>query len=275
MVYYCHRFLPHIAATMAPLYAALTGKPKTLTWTSSHAVTFHKAKRAISDAAYLSFPTPGLPSSCPPMQATSPSVPSSNKSFTAPSNLSPSSVESSRRLSQDTPPSTGNCSLSTPSSVTTVTSSKGHPSPSRQTTCCLSTPSPRNRTLILPVNSVTCRYPSSTAPCNMFLGKKNPVADALSRNSIASVCVGLDYNLLACLQQQDPEMPSCRTSLTALRFEDIPFGWKTSPTTTATPSSATSAPAALAHGSLFSFVNASSTSSTAWHTPPLDQQQPS
>ena len=36
----------------------------------------------------------------------------------------------------------------------------------------------------------------------------------------------------------------------------LPFGGKTSPsTTTATPSSVTSAPATLAHGSLFSFVN--------------------
>ena len=61
MVNYYHRFLPHIAATMAPLYAALTGKPKTLTWTSSHAAAFDKAKRALSDATYLSFPTPGLP----------------------------------------------------------------------------------------------------------------------------------------------------------------------------------------------------------------------
>ena len=61
MVNYYHRFLPHIAATMAPLYAALTGKPKTPTWTSSHAAAFDKAKRALSDAAYLSFPTPGLP----------------------------------------------------------------------------------------------------------------------------------------------------------------------------------------------------------------------
>ena len=61
MVNYYHRFLPRIAATMAPLYAALTGKPKTLTSTSSHAAAFDKAKRALSDAAYLSFPTPGIP----------------------------------------------------------------------------------------------------------------------------------------------------------------------------------------------------------------------
>ena len=54
MVNYYHRFLPHIAATMAPLYA-------TLTWMSSHAAAFDKAKRAFSDAAHLSFPTPGLP----------------------------------------------------------------------------------------------------------------------------------------------------------------------------------------------------------------------
>ena len=158
--YYYHQFLPHIAATMAPLYAALTGKPKSLAWKFSHAAVFNKAKRALSDAAYLSFPMPGLPLVLStPTQVTSLSVPSSNKSFTAPSNLSPSSVGSSRRPSQDTPPSTGNCSLSTPPSITSVTSSKGRPSPSIQTTCRSSTPSPRNRTLILPVNSVTClRY---------------------------------------------------------------------------------------------------------------------
>ena len=54
-------------------------------------------------------------------------------------------------------------------------------------------------------------------------GKKNPVADALSRNAISSICLGLDYELLARLQQQDPEMSSCRTALTALQWKDIPF----------------------------------------------------
>ena len=207
-----------------------------------------------------------FPSSCPPTQATSPSVPSSNKSSTAPSNPSPSSVRSSCQLSQDTPPSTGNCSLSTPPSVTSATSSKGHPSPSRQTTCRSSTPSPRNWTLILPVNSVTClRYPSSTAPCNMFLARKilsptpspgTPLPQYASASTTSSLPV-YSNRILRCPPAEPPSLP---------------FGGKTSPsTTTATLSSATSAPATFTHGSLFSFVDVSSTSSTAWHTLPLNQ----
>ena len=40
MVNYYHRFLPNIAFTMAPLYIALTGKPKMLTWGPTQAAAF-------------------------------------------------------------------------------------------------------------------------------------------------------------------------------------------------------------------------------------------
>ena len=156
MVNYYHRFLPHIAATMAPLYAALTENPRP---SPGHLCMLPPSTKQRGHS-----PTPPtsasrclvFPSSFPPMQATSPSVPSSNKSSTAANNLSPSSARNSRRPSLDIPPSIGNYSLSTPPSVTSVISLKGHPSPSRQTTCSSSTPSPRSWTLILPVNSVIC-----------------------------------------------------------------------------------------------------------------------
>ncbi|KAK3893071.1 hypothetical protein Pcinc_003064 [Petrolisthes cinctipes] len=55
-------------------------------------------------------------------------------------------------------------------------------------------------------------------------GKKNPVADALSRIEINAVQLGLDYNQLAKEQQQDPETTAVRTAITALQWKDVPLG---------------------------------------------------
>ncbi|KAK3894101.1 hypothetical protein Pcinc_002119 [Petrolisthes cinctipes] len=55
-------------------------------------------------------------------------------------------------------------------------------------------------------------------------GKKNPVADALSRIEIDAVQLGLDYNHLAKEQQQDPETKAVRTAITALQWKDVPLG---------------------------------------------------
>ena len=51
----------------------------------------------------------------------------------------------------------------------------------------------------------------------------NPVADALSRVSIDAVQIGLDYSSLAKEQQRDPETSACRTSVTSLKWEDVPM----------------------------------------------------
>lgn len=59
MVNYYHRFLPGIASIMAPLYSALSGKPKDLSWGPSQADAFRKAKEALSTSALLAFPIPG------------------------------------------------------------------------------------------------------------------------------------------------------------------------------------------------------------------------
>ncbi|XP_068235785.1 uncharacterized protein [Palaemon carinicauda] len=47
----------------------------------------------------------------------------------------------------------------------------------------------------------------------MSLGKRNPVADALPRNTLATFHLGLDCNALADAQLKYPEYHSCRTSL--------------------------------------------------------------
>ncbi|XP_068229437.1 uncharacterized protein [Palaemon carinicauda] len=56
-----------------------------------------------------------------------------------------------------------------------------------------------------------------------FPGKMNPVAEPLSRNTLAAVQLRLDYNTLAEAQLLDPEYQACRTSCLSLSWEDIPL----------------------------------------------------
>ncbi|XP_068228017.1 uncharacterized protein [Palaemon carinicauda] len=71
------------------------------------------------------------------------------------------------------------------------------------------------------------RYLSAVADNNCTLhylsGKINPVADALSRNTLAAVQLGLDINALAEARRPNPEYQSCKISCTSLRWEDFPF----------------------------------------------------
>ena len=52
-------------------------------------------------------------------------------------------------------------------------------------------------------------------------GKRNAVADALSRVEIDAVSLGVDFTDLAQAQQRDPELPAVRTAATALRWQDV------------------------------------------------------
>ena len=55
-------------------------------------------------------------------------------------------------------------------------------------------------------------------------GKDNPVADTLSRATIAEAQLGIDYYSMATAQQQDPEVQVYHTTPSSLQLEDVPFG---------------------------------------------------
>ena len=55
-------------------------------------------------------------------------------------------------------------------------------------------------------------------------GKENCVADALSRSSISSVSIAIDYEQLTRDQAQDTEMDMYWTAISALKFEDVTIG---------------------------------------------------
>ena len=55
-------------------------------------------------------------------------------------------------------------------------------------------------------------------------GKKNGVADTLSRVEIDAISLDIDFQDLARAQQQDPELPPVRTVAMALRWQDVDLG---------------------------------------------------
>lgn len=61
MINFFHRFIPHAAAVLTPLYAALRGKspPKVVEWTPARDAAFHAAKNALADATLLVHPVDG------------------------------------------------------------------------------------------------------------------------------------------------------------------------------------------------------------------------
>ena len=55
-------------------------------------------------------------------------------------------------------------------------------------------------------------------------GKKNAVADTLSRVEIDIVSMGIDFRELARAQQRDPELPAVRTATTVQQWQDVDIG---------------------------------------------------
>ena len=55
-------------------------------------------------------------------------------------------------------------------------------------------------------------------------GKNNPVADSLSRATLDSVQLGIEYTAMAADQKDDPEIQAYLTIPTSLLLKEVPFG---------------------------------------------------
>jgi len=223
MVNYYHRFLPGIASIMEPLYTALAGKPKDLTWGPPQADAFHKAKEALAASTLLVFPTPGKPLLL--------TTDASNIAIGAVLEQvvgglpRPLGFFSRKLLKAEKNYSTFDRELLAVHQAVrhfrhflegnTFTIQMDHMPLVHAFTRQADAWSLRQRRHLSAIAEFNCSI-------RHLPGRKNPVADALSRVSIDAVHLGLDYNQLAKEQQQDPETSACHTSITSLKWKDVP-----------------------------------------------------
>ncbi|XP_068229564.1 uncharacterized protein [Palaemon carinicauda] len=194
MINYYDRFRPAIAATVAPLFASLKGKPKDLKWSSLQEGPFCNAKNALSTAAALTFPNATCISLfSPPMPSTSLMGQSLSRWSPVHPAYWPSSVGNCPRLNLPTLPSTTNCCRCIWLSVTFKTSWEVRSSSFIWTTCLWCNFGQQSNAW----STRQCRHISTRPEYNFTLqyvpGIKNPIANALLRNTLTTIHLGLDY----------------------------------------------------------------------------------
>ena len=225
MVNYYHRFLPNAAQTMQPLYSALSGKPKTLLWGPDQQRSFIATKDALASATTLVFPAPGAPLTL--------TTDASNVAVGAVLEqevngvLQPLGFFSRKLRPAQTQYSTFDRELlavhlsvrhfrhlleGTPFTIRTDHQPLIHAFSKTQDAW-----SPRQQRHLSAIAEFGCTI-------QHIPGKKNPVADALSRIQIDSVHLGINYNDVADAQEKDPDTHAYRTAITSLQWKDVPFG---------------------------------------------------
>lgn len=228
MVNFYHRFVPGAARIMQPLYAALTRKPQVLLWTPDMDAAFETAKEALAGATMLSYP-----------HADAPTALTTDASATAVGAVLEQCVDGvwqplaffSKQLR---PPEQKYSAFDRELLALYLavrhfryylegrffTAYTDH-MPLTFAFAKLSDPwSARQQRHLTAVSEFTTSVRHVT-------GKNNPVADALSRTTVAAVHTllpGIDYSALAAAQLTDEELPAYRTAISGLVLQDIPLG---------------------------------------------------
>ena len=236
MVNYYHRFLPHIAAVMGPLYQALKGKPKKLAWTPLLQKAFENTKSALAAAAKLSYPS-SKDDLILTTDASSTAIGGVLEQDT-PNGRRPISFFSRKLSHTETRYSTFDRELlavhkgvrqfrhlleGRPFKILT-----DHLPLVHAFTKTADAWSPRQQRQL----SAIAEYPCSIS---YLRGSSNQVADALSRNahSLNAVQIGLNYSDIARAQQGDKELQRLRQNQTKLTWvecdvEGLPLVCETS-----------------------------------------------
>lgn len=228
MVNFYHRFVPAAARLMRPLYAALSGKPRTLVWTPEMSIAFDNVKEALAAATMLSFPQPDAPIALT-TDASSTAVGAVLEQLVKGSWQPLAFFSRQLRLPEQKYSAFDRELLAVYLAVrhfryylegrpfTVYTDHK----PLTFAFAKMSDPwSARQQRHLSTISEFTTSI-------RHVAGKHNGVADALSRaniNSIHALLPGVDYNAMALAQQTDPEMAAYRTAISGLVLEDVSFG---------------------------------------------------
>lgn len=224
MVNFYHRFIPHAAALMRPLYKALSGKAK-FEWSELMEHAFQQTKEAVADATMLTHPVQDVPV-CLVTDASDVAVGAVLQQKVNDCWV-PLAFFSRQLRDPEVKYSTFDRELlalylairhfrfflegrpftafTDHKPLTFAMSKVSEPWSSRQT---------RHLSYIS----------EFTTDIQHISGSENPVADALSRNTIAALHEGVNFESMAHEQQKDPEIPDYRTAITGLNLQDIAVG---------------------------------------------------
>ena len=228
MVNFYHRFIPGAARLMSPLYAALTGKPKTLIWSEAMSKAFNSTKTALTEATLLSHPRQGAPLSLT-TDASDQAIGAVLQQYVN-NSWEPLAFFSKKLQHSETKYSTFDRELLAlylgirhfrffleGRQFTAFTDHKPLTFCMSKSTDAWSGRQQRHLSYIS----------EFTTDIRHIQGKSNFVADSLSRttiNSINSIQLGIDYSAMAMDQTKDPEVQSYRATPSSLVLQDVPFG---------------------------------------------------
>ena len=228
MINFYHRFIPHAAATMRPLYQATAGRGRTgpVAWTDEMTAAFQAAKQALADATMLVHPDPQAPTA---LTVDASDVAVGGVLEQRAGNAWRPLAFFSRHLR---PPELKYSAFDRELlGLHLATRHFRYFLEGRQFTA-YTDHLPLTFAMAKASEPWSARQQRHLAAISEFTtdiqhvaGKDNPVADALSRPALPAaaheVSLGIDYNALAAAQRDDPDVQAYRTAITGLRLQDV------------------------------------------------------
>ena len=225
MVNFYHRFIPAAAQLMSPLFEALTSQTKTLVWNDTMTQAFDNIKKALAKATLLAHPRHDAPISLT-TDASDRAVGAVLQQWTD------ESWEPLAFFSKKLRPPEQKYSAFDRELLALYLGIRHfrHFLEGRKFTAYTD-----HKPLIFCMSKVSepwsnrqqsqLSYISEfTTDIQHIQGKDNPVADSLSRATLDSVQLGIDYSVMAADQKDDPEIQAYLTTPTSLLFKEVPFG---------------------------------------------------
>jgi transposase InsO family protein len=227
MVNYYHRFIPHAAAVMQPLYTLLSSKDKLITWTAQLESAFEESKQILASATMLSHPHYDAPTaltvdasdvavggvleqlhgdSWKPIAFFSKQLRPPERKYSA-FDRELLGLYLSIRHFRHFLEGRHFVAYTDHKPLTFAFSKASDPW------------SPRQQ------RHLTC-ISEFTTDVRHIAGKDNTVSDALSRTLINAVKaeLGLDFSAMALAQKDDDDVQAYRTAITGLDIKDVEFG---------------------------------------------------
>ncbi|KAL5510849.1 hypothetical protein EMCRGX_G006458 [Ephydatia muelleri] len=225
MVNFYHRFIPAAAQLMSPLFEALTSQTKTLVWNDTTTQAFDNIKKALAKATLLAHPQHDAPISLT-TDASDRAVGAILQQWTD------ESWEPVAFFSKKLRPPEQKYSAFDRELLALYLGIRHfrHFLEGRKFTAYTD-----HKPLIFCMSKVSepwsnrqqrqLSYISEfTTDIQHIQGKDNPVADSLSRATLDSVQLGIDYSVMAADQKDDPEIQAYLTTPISLLFKEVPFG---------------------------------------------------